>query len=423
MQNSGQGKKFWLKVILVGLVAGLIGGACAMGVGSLIDNMRNGITTRVPGASNKEGGTSVHKNKAKLNNESTSAYNSMKDSVVSVINLQRGQSNNGLFSLFGTQGNSDSGKLQTASEGSGVIYKKSGGSAYVVTNNHVVSGSSALKVIMSNGKEVSANIVGTDATTDLAVLKISAAGVKSVASFGNSNDISAGQDVLAIGSPMGSEYANTVTKGIVSAKKRTIKANSNSAATTVIQTDAAINSGNSGGPLINMAGQVIGINSMKLASNGEGSSVEGMGFSIPSNEVVKVINQLVANGKISRPALGVGVIDLSSVSKEQQSSVLNLPESVTKGAVVMQVTGGSAADHAGIKKYDVIVKIGDHNINGGGSLKTYLYKYKVGQSMKVTFYHDGKKEEKTVKLTEAQNSDSQSQNNQRQDSGQSTDSQ
>lgn len=291
----------------------------------------------------------------------------------------------------------------------------------MVTNNHVVSGSSALKVIMSNGKEVSANIVGTDATTDLAVLKISAAGVKSVASFGNSNDISAGQDVLAVGSPMGSEYANTVTKGIISAKKRTIKANSNSPATTVIQTDAAINSGNSGGPLINMAGQVIGINSMKLASNGEGSSVEGMGFSIPSNEVVKVINQLVANGKISRPSLGVGVIDLSSVSKEQQSSVLKLPGSVTKGAVVMQVTGGSAADQAGIKKYDVIVKIGDHNVNGGGSLKTYLYKYKVGQSVKITFYHDGKKEEKTVKLTEAKNSDSQSQSNsQSQDNSQSS---
>lgn len=422
MQNNGQGRKFWLKVILVGLIAGLIGGGCAMGAGSLIDNMRSSMSTKVPGASNKEGGTSVHKNKAKLNNESTSAYNSMKDSVVSIINLQHGQSNNGLFSLFGDQTGNDSGKLQTASEGSGVIYKKSGGSAYVVTNNHVVSGSSALKVIMSNGKEVSASIVGTDATTDLAVLKISAAGVKSVASFGNSNDIGAGQDVLAIGSPMGSEYANTVTKGIISAKKRTIKANSNAAATTVIQTDAAINSGNSGGPLINMAGQVIGINSMKLASNGEGSSVEGMGFSIPSNEVVKVINQLVANGKISRPSLGVGVIDLSNVSKEQQSSVLKLPSSVNKGAVVMQVSGGSAADQAGISKYDVIVKIGDHNVNGGGSLKTYLYKYKVGQSVKITFYHNGKKEVKTVKLTEAKSSDSQSQkSSQSQDNRQQSD--
>lgn len=410
MQNSGQGKKFWLKVILVGLVAGLIGGACAMGVGGLIDNVRNSVTSKVPGASNKSGGTSVHKNKAKLNNESTAAYKSVKNSVVSVINLQRGQSDNSLFSLFGNQSGTNSGKLQTASEGSGVIYKKAGGSAYVVTNNHVVSGSNALKVIMSNGKEVSASIVGTDATTDLAVLKISAANVKSVASFGNSNDISAGQDVLAIGSPMGSEYANTVTKGIISAKKRTIKANSSSAATTVIQTDAAINSGNSGGPLINMAGQVIGINSMKLASNGEGSSVEGMGFSIPSNEVVKVINQLVANGKISRPSLGVGVIDLSNVSKDQQSSVLKLPSSVSKGVVVMQVSGGSAADQAGISKYDVIVKIGNHAVNGAGSLKTYLYKYKVGQSVKITFYHNGKKEEKTVKLTEAKDSDSQSKN-------------
>ena len=142
---------------------------------------------------------------------------------------------------------SGSGSLETASEGSGVIYKKSGNVAYVVTNNHVVSGSSEIQVILSNGKTVDAQIVGTDETTDLAVLKINAANVTTVATFGNSNDIAAGQDVIAIGSPMGSEYANTVTKGIISATKRTVKASDSSVATTVIQTDAAINSGNSGG--------------------------------------------------------------------------------------------------------------------------------------------------------------------------------
>ena len=269
-----------------------------------------------------------------------------------------------------------------------------------MTNNHVVSGSNALKVIMSNGKEVSAKIVGTDSTTDLAVLRISAANVKTVASFGNSNDIAAGQDVLAIGSPMGSEYANTVTKGIISAKNRTIRAKSGAAATSVIQTDAAINSGNSGGPLINMAGQVIGINSMKLASDTNGSNVEGMGFSIPSNEVVRIINQLVKNGKITRPSLGVGLIDLSSVSQDQQSSVLKLPSSVTKGAVVMTITDGGAAKNAGIKKYDVITKIGNKSVTDVSSLRTALYKYKVGQSAKITYYRNGKAHTVTVKLTE-----------------------
>lgn len=299
MKSQNSSLKFWVKVAIVGLVAGLIGGGAALGINQAVANWQSGISR--PSSSNKAGGTSVHKNKAELNNQSTTAYHKVKDSVISVINLQQGQSSSELYSLFG-QGNSGSNKLQTVSEGSGVIYKKSGSTAYIVTNNHVVSGSNALKVIMSNGKEVSATIVGTDSTTDLAVLKIAANNVSSVASFGNSNDIAAGQDVLAIGSPMGSEYANTVTKGIISAKKRTIKASSSAPATSVIQTDAAINSGNSGGPLINMAGQVIGINSMKLSSNGEGSSVEGMGFSIPSNEVVKVINQLVAHGKITRPS-------------------------------------------------------------------------------------------------------------------------
>lgn len=401
--------KFWLKVAAVGLIAGLIGGGIVLGTGNLISGIRDRIALRAPAGSNKAGGTSVSNNKANLNNESTKAYKSVKDSVVSVINQQKAQTGNNIYSIFGGSfGNSNSGKLQTASEGSGVIYKKSGGSAYIVTNNHVVSGSNALKVILSNGKEVSASIVGTDSTTDLAVLKISSTNVSSVASFGNSNDIAAGQDVLAIGSPMGSEYANTVTKGIISAKKRTITAKSGAAATSVIQTDAAINSGNSGGPLINMAGQVIGINSMKLASDTNGSNVEGMGFSIPSNEVVRVINQLVKNGKITRPSLGIGSIDLSSVSKDQQSSILKLPSSVSKGVVVMTVSDGGAAKSAGIKKYDVITKIGNKSVSDVSSLRTALYKYKVGESASVTYYRNGKVHTVKMKLTESSSSSSSS---------------
>ena len=401
--------KFWLKVAAVGLIAGLIGGGIVLGAGNLISGIRDRIALRAPAGSNKAGGTSVSNNKANLNNESTKAYKSVKDSVVSVINQQKAQTGNNIYSIFGGSfGNSNSGKLQTASEGSGVIYKKSGGSAYIVTNNHVVSGSNALKVILSNGKEVSASIVGTDSTTDLAVLKISSTNVSSVASFGNSNDIAAGQDVLAIGSPMGSEYANTVTKGIISAKKRTITAKSGAAATSVIQTDAAINSGNSGGPLINMAGQVIGINSMKLASDTNGSNVEGMGFSIPSNEVVRVINQLVKYGKITRPSLGIGSIDLSSVSKDQQSSILKLPSSVSKGVVVMTVSDGGAAKSAGIKNYDVITNIGNKSVSDVSSLRTALYKYKVGESASVTYYRNGKAHTVKMKLTESSSSSSSS---------------
>lgn len=408
--QSSKGK-FWLKVAGVGLVAGLIGGGLSLGIGNMVENHVQNSSTNVPAGSNKAGGTKVNKNKASLNNESTKAYNSTKDAVVSVINKQEVQSSDqGIMGMFGGQisGGSDdsnssqnSGKLQTASEGSGVIYKKSGNSAYVVTNNHVVKGSNALQVILSNGRKVNADLIGSDSATDLAVLKINSADVKSVAEFGNSNSIEAGQDVLAIGSPMGSEYANTVTKGIISAKSRTLKSGTDGTLTSVIQTDAAINSGNSGGPLINMAGQVIGINSMKLAGSNDGSSVEGMGFAIPSNEVVKIINQLIKNGKISRPSLGISMIDLSRVTTDQQKSVLKLPSSVTKGVVIMDVQSGSTAQTAGLQQYDVITKFGDTKVTNTSLLKSALYKYKVGDTAKVTYYRDGQQYTATLKLTKA----------------------
>lgn len=400
--------KFWLKVAGVGLVAGLIGGGLSLGIGNVIENHVQTSSTNVPAGSNKSGGTKVNKNKANLSNQATKAYDSTKDAVVSVINKQEVQSSNqGIMGMFGGQtsgdsSNSDSsqnsGKLQTASEGSGVIYKKSGNSAYIVTNNHVVKGSNALQVILSNGRKVNASLVGSDSATDLAVLKINSANVKTVAEFGNSNSIAAGQDVLAIGSPMGSEYANTVTKGIISAKSRTLKSGTDGTLTSVIQTDAAINSGNSGGPLINMAGQVIGINSMKLAGSSDGSSVEGMGFAIPSNEVVKIINQLIKDGKISRPSLGISMIDLSRVTTDQQQSVLKLPSNITKGVVIMDVQSGSNAQTAGLEQYDVITKLGDTKITNTSSLKSALYKYKVGDTTKVTYYRDGQSHAATLKL-------------------------
>lgn len=394
-----QQRRFWGKVILVGVLAGLLGGGAALGINYAISTYRNYATTKVPAGSSKSGGTSVSKNKASLTNETTKAYNATKNAVVSVINKQATSSSDSLYgNVTGGSTSSSSGSLETASEGSGVIYKKSGNVAYVVTNNHVVSGSSEIQVILSNGKTVDAQIVGTDETTDLAVLKINAANVTTVATFGNSNDIAAGQDVIAIGSPMGSEYANTVTKGIISAIKRTVKASDSSVATTVIQTDAAINSGNSGGPLVNMAGQVIGINSMKLASSTDGTSVEGMGFSIPSNEVVRVINQLIKNGKITRPTLGVSLLDLSDVSSSQQQSVLNLPTSITKGVVVMKVESGYPAANAGLQQYDVITAINGKKVTDAGDLKTVLYKYKVGDTVTLTYYRDGSKKTAKVEL-------------------------
>ena len=277
-----------------------------------------------------------------------------------------------------------------------------------MTNNHVISGANKVEVLLSSGKKVKASVVGHDSVSDLAVLKIDASNVKQVATFGNSDNISVGETVLAIGSPLGSEYATSLTQGIISAKKRTIDVtDSNGTSTgqaTVIQTDAAINPGNSGGPLINLAGQVIGINSMKLSSTGSSissasTSVEGMGFAIPSNEVVSIINQLVQNGKVVRPALGISLVDLDYVSEADRSKTLNLPSKVTSGVVVMKVNSSSPLKKTDISKYDVIVSLGGKKVSGLSSLRTELYSHKVGDTVEIQYYHKGELKKANVKLT------------------------
>jgi len=337
-------------VAVTALVAGLLGGGVAYGgINYMSNNNVSTSSTSVPTGSNKSGSTSTTNVKVNVSSQATKVFKDNKAAVVSVINLQKQNTSSGWSGILGgDDGSSDSdgsnsnsgssssnSKLQEYSEGSGLIYKKSGSAAYIVTNNHVVSGSNAIRVIMSDGTKLSAKLVGTDSVTDLAVLKINAAKVSKIASFGNSDSIEVGESALAIGSPLGSNYATTLTEGIISAKKRTIATTNTSGQqtgyATVIQTDAAINPGNSGGPLFNLAGQVVGINSMKLSSDSSGTSVEGMGFAIPSNEVVKIINELVKNGEVVRPALGVATYNLSNIQASDRKSVLKLPTSVTKG--------------------------------------------------------------------------------------------
>ena len=215
------------------------------------------------------------------------------------------------------------------------------------------------------------------------------------ASFGDSSSLQSGQTVIAIGSPEGSEYASTVTQGIISSPSRTITYNSNQM--TVIQTDAAINSGNSGGALVNSDGQVIGINSMKLSSSSSGDSVEGMGFAIPSNEVVTIVNQLVKKGKITRPQLGIkvaAIAELNSYYKKQ----LGISTSLKKGLYVASVTSGSAAASAGIKKGDVITAADGKTVNDVATLHSILYSHNVGDKVKITVNRNGKTMTFTVTL-------------------------
>ncbi|BDR58682.1 S1C family serine protease [Xylocopilactobacillus apicola] len=392
---------------LVVVIAALLGGGIGGAVVHLMNNKNQTIKTTT-GATTQP--TKISNVVVKENSDSEKAFNKVKDAVVSVINLQKQQPTSSLFGgIFGSQrGNSsgnNSGSLQESSEGSGVIYQKSNGQAFVVTNNHVVAGSDKLEVLLSDGSKVNAKLLGTDSVTDLAVLQIDAAKVKTVASFGDSNAISPGQKVLAIGSPMGSKFATSVTQGIVSAKSRTIDVSDEDTGqttgqATVIQTDAAINPGNSGGALINIGGQVIGITSMKLSGSSSSTSVEGMGFAIPSSEVVQIVNQLEKNGKVARPALGVSPVDLSDVSSTQQSSVLHLPSSVKTGVVVVSLTDNSPAAKGGVKQYDVIYQIDGKKVDTVVDLRTQLFKYQIGDTITLSVYRGSEKMDLKVKLTE-----------------------
>ena len=365
------------KTVLTGVIAGLVGGGVIL---YAQEGLEKSTTQTVRTTATKT--SSISKNAT-----ATTAYNKVSDAVVSVLNFSKSGQN-----------------YEESSEGSGVIYKKSDQSAFIVTNNHVIDGAAKIQVMLHNGKKVTATLVGKDAMTDLAVLKIASDNVTTTAEFGDSSKIAVGENVLAIGSPLGSEYASSVTQGIISAKKRLVEATSengqNYGGSTVIQTDAAINPGNSGGPLINFAGQVIGINSMKLATSSSGPRVEGMGFAIPSDQVVDVVNKLVKDGKITRPAIGIGLVNLSEVTADDQKSTLKIPDSVTGGVVVMSLTKKGPADNAGLKKYDVIVGIDGKKVTTQADLREVLYKHKLGDTITLTYYHHSNKKTVKVKLTQ-----------------------
>lgn len=389
-----------LKTGIVGVVAGLLGGGVAYAGMSQVN--QNSAQTVAPTV------TTV-KNTSKSSGQMTAAFNAVKNSVVSVVNLKKQNSSTSSNDPFGIFDNSDENSsnnsksnLETYSEGSGVIYMKSNGKGYIVTNNHVVSGSDEIQVILSDGKKVTAKKIGSDSETDLAVLTIEGKYVTQTAQFGNSKNVEPGQPVIAVGSPLGSQYATSVTQGIISARSRTIDVTNSSGQVTnqatVIQTDAAINPGNSGGPLVNESGQVIGINSMKLSQSSDGTSVEGMGFAIPSDEVVTIINELVKNGKITRPQLGVRVASVSELT-EYSKKQLNVPSSVKSGVYVASVTKNSSAANAGMKSGDIITKIDGKEVKDLASLHTVLYEHKIGDHVTVQVVRDGKTKNLSVTLS------------------------
>ena len=302
-------------------------------------------------------------------------------------------------SVFGNdETDTDTDSQQVASEGSGVIYKKNGKDAYLVTNTHVIKGASKVDIRLADGTKVPGEIVGSDTFSDIAVVKISSEKVTTVAEFGDSSKLNVGETAIAIGSPLGSEYANTVTQGIISSLNRNVSLKSQDGqaiSTKAIQTDTAINPGNSGGPLINIQGQVIGITSSKIASNG-GTSVEGLGFAIPSNDAQNIIKQLESDGKVTRPALGIQMVNLANIGANDLRK-LNIPSSVTSGVVVKSVQSNMPAS-GHLEKYDVITKVDDKNISSSTDLQSALYNHSIGDTIKITYYRNGKEETTTVKL-------------------------
>ncbi|MCY7119918.1 PDZ domain-containing protein [Streptococcus mutans] len=333
----------------------------------------------------------------------TKAVKNVKNTVVSVINYQKTDNSYYNYDSGSQEKNKSEDGLGVYGEGSGVIYKKDGDSAYLVTNNHVVKDAEKLEIMMANGKKVVGKLVGSDTYSDLAVIKISSKYVTTVAEFANSDKIKVGEPAIAIGSPLGSDYANSVTEGIVSSLSRTVTSqneNGETISTNAIQTDAAINPGNSGGALINIKGQVIGINSSKIASSNNSNSgvaVEGMGFAIPSNDVVSIINQLEENGEVVRPALGISMANLSEASTSGRDT-LKIPSDVTSGIVVLSIQSGMPADGK-LKKYDVITEIDGKKVASISDLQSILYKHKKGDKIKLTFYREKDKQTVEIQLT------------------------
>ena len=329
------------------------------------------------------------------NTTSTSeAVDKVKNAVVSVITYSD-SSNQGLFEK---EENSDS---QISSEGSGVIYKKEGKYAYLVTNTHVINGAKKVDILLADGNKVPGEVVGSDVYSDIAVVRISADKAKAVAEFGDSNQLTVGETAIAIGSPLGTDYANSVTQGIISSQGRNVKLkadNGQNISTRALQTDAAINPGNSGGPLINIQGQVIGITSSKISNNGQ-TSVEGMGFAIPANDVVNIIKQLEEKGKVVRPALGIQMMDLSNLSTSDLSQ-LKLPEKISGGVLVRSTLENMPASDK-LQRYDVITKIDDTDIESTADLQSALYSHQINDTIKVTFYRDGKQQITSIKLTKS----------------------
>ena len=289
--------------------------------------------------------------------------------------------------------------------GSGVVYDKDDKYAYILTNHHVVDDGKYVLVEYTDESQVEAEIVGSDEIQDIAVLKVPVDTILAVAEVGSSNDLDLGDTVFTVGTPVGLSYKFTVTRGILSGKDRLCQMSSSNSSyygymtqsntwyMSLLQIDATINSGNSGGPLANSNGQIVGITNSKLSSSYSSVSIENMGFAIPIEDAMNVASQIRKDGKVTRPFFGVSVSPISNANRLG----VEIDSSITIGALITSVENGSTAADAGIKVGDVLTKINDDELKNYKYFRYYLYRHSVGEKVKFTYIRDGK--EKTVEVT------------------------
>lgn len=298
--------------------------------------------------------------------------------VVTVVGTVPGQ-----MTIFGMSGD------QTVS-GTGFFITNDG---YIITNNHVVEGTREVGIVLSDGSQQTATIVGTDQYSDIAVLKTDG-NVPAIVALGNSDQMDPGESVIAIGSPLG-DFKNTVTVGVVSATGRSIDTGNGYTIENLIQTDAAINHGNSGGPLLNLAGEVIGVNTLVVRSTQGGDVAEGLGFAIPINTAQAIAEQIIEQGYFARPYMGISFQPVNPGIAERY----NLP--ANWGAYITQVEPGSPAAQAGLQENDIITKIGDVAIDESHSYINSLFEYQPGDLIPLTVVRNGEETQLQITLGEA----------------------
>lgn len=358
---------------ITGVAAALVLGTLLIGIGSIRDRPERQEAVPVMSTGN--------------------SYQYMEDQVVRAVEQVRPA----VVSILSAIKEEGAANAQSLGIGSGVLFRKDGDKAYIVTNNHVVQAASQIEVILANGEHRKGKLTGRDMITDLAVVEIDSAGIQAYAEFGDSSKLKAGQTAIAIGSPLGLRFAQTTTVGVISSPNQRVPISFAGDGTydwemDVIQTDAAINQGNSGGALVNLEGKLIGINSMKVAEKG----VEGLGFAIPINSAKETIESLLKYGKVKRPYIGLTTEPLRAY---RGTEVLKLPDTVKNGLIVVDAIG--PAKTAGLATNDVITELDGKPVYDNVMLRQYLYgSKKIGESLKITYYRAGKKATATVELGE-----------------------